>query len=156
MKSFFAELKRRNVYKVAVAYLVVSWLLIQAASILFPTFDLPAWAMKAFVVVLVLLLKTFLAEAFVIPTGSMAETLLGYNREVTCGETNTKGELVKGCGYHFLVNASKEGDPTERDRRSLIGCKCPNCGYLNKLTPFRFERAGGANPGGVIPNGGNP
>ena len=34
--SFFAELKRRNVYKVAVAYAVVAWLLIQAASILFP------------------------------------------------------------------------------------------------------------------------
>jgi len=38
-RNFFSELKRRNVYKVAVAYAVVSWLLIQAASILFPTFD---------------------------------------------------------------------------------------------------------------------
>ena len=56
MKSgnFFAELKRRNVYKVAVAYAVVSWLLIQAASILFPTFEAPAWVMKVFVAVLVL------------------------------------------------------------------------------------------------------
>jgi TolB-like protein/Flp pilus assembly protein TadD len=52
--SFFSELKRRNVYKVAVAYAVVAWLLIQAASILFPTFDAPPWAMKVFVVVLVL------------------------------------------------------------------------------------------------------
>ena len=104
-----------------------------------------------FVVVLVLLLKLFAVEAFVIPTGSMAETLLGYNREVTCGEPNAKGELIKGCGYHFLVNASKEGDPTERDRRSLIGCKCPNCGYVNKLTPFDFGRQGGIPPGGVNP-----
>jgi serine/threonine-protein kinase len=52
--SFFAELKRRNVYKVAVAYAVVSWLLIQAASILFPTFDAPPWVMKVFVAVIVL------------------------------------------------------------------------------------------------------
>ena len=37
-----------------------------------------------FVVVLVLLLKTFLAEAFVIPTGSMAETLWGYQKLVSC------------------------------------------------------------------------
>jgi TolB-like protein/cytochrome c-type biogenesis protein CcmH/NrfG len=51
-RSFFAELKRRNVYKVAAAYLVVSWLLIQAASILFPTFDAPASAMKTLVVFL--------------------------------------------------------------------------------------------------------
>jgi TolB-like protein/Tfp pilus assembly protein PilF len=50
--NFFAELKRRNVYKVAVAYAVVAWLLIQAASILFPTFEVPAWAMKVLVVLL--------------------------------------------------------------------------------------------------------
>src|SRR5215510_15118842 len=52
--NFFGELKRRNIYKVAAAYAVVSWLLIQAASILFPTFDAPPWAMKVFVVVLML------------------------------------------------------------------------------------------------------
>src|SRR5216110_3383985 len=52
--NFFDELKRRNVYKVAVAYAVVAWLLIQAASILFPTFYAPAWVMKVFVAVIVL------------------------------------------------------------------------------------------------------
>lgn len=51
-RNFFAELKRRNVYKVAVAYALVAWLLIQAASILFPTFDAPAWVMKVVVVVI--------------------------------------------------------------------------------------------------------
>jgi adenylate cyclase len=53
-KNFFSELKRRNVYKVAVAYAVVAWLLIQAASILFTIFEAPSWAMKVFVVVIVL------------------------------------------------------------------------------------------------------
>jgi len=52
--SFFAELKRRNVYKVAVAYAVVAWLLIQAASILFPTYEAPAWVMKVFVALVAL------------------------------------------------------------------------------------------------------
>src|SRR2546428_13256143 len=47
--NFFAELKRRNVYKVAIAYAVIAWLLIQAGSILFPTFEAPAWVMKVFV-----------------------------------------------------------------------------------------------------------
>lgn len=47
--GFFQELKRRNVYKVAAAYAVVAWLLVQAASILFPTFDAPSWVMKVFV-----------------------------------------------------------------------------------------------------------
>jgi TolB-like protein/Tfp pilus assembly protein PilF len=49
--GFLAELKRRNVYKVAAAYAVIAWLLIQAASILFPTFEAPAWLMKVLVVV---------------------------------------------------------------------------------------------------------
>ena len=52
-KSFFAELKRRNVYKVAVAYAVVAWLLIQAASIFFPAFDAPPWVMKVFIIVII-------------------------------------------------------------------------------------------------------
>jgi adenylate cyclase len=50
-RNFFSELKRRNVYKVAIAYGVVAWLLLQAASILFPTFEAPPWTMKVFVVV---------------------------------------------------------------------------------------------------------
>jgi len=52
-KSFFAELKRRNVYKVAVAYAVVAWLLLQAASIFFPAFDAPAWVMKIFIIIII-------------------------------------------------------------------------------------------------------
>ncbi len=51
--NFFAELKRRNVYKVAIAYAIVAWLLIQAASILFPTFEAPAWVMKVFVTAII-------------------------------------------------------------------------------------------------------
>ena len=50
--SFFAELKRRKVYRVAVAYAVGSWLLLQAASIFLPTFDAPPCMMKAVVVFL--------------------------------------------------------------------------------------------------------
>src|ERR1700730_14293936 len=52
--NFFTELKRRNVYKVTVAYVVVAWLLIQAASILFPTFEAPSWVMKVFVAIVAL------------------------------------------------------------------------------------------------------
>src|SRR5437868_14334887 len=51
--NFFAELKRRNVYKVAVAYAVVAWLLIQAASIFLPAFDAPPWVMKIFIIVII-------------------------------------------------------------------------------------------------------
>src|SRR5207249_1929841 len=52
-RNFFAELKRRNVYKVAIAYAVVSWLLIQGASIFFPAFDAPPWVMKIFIIIII-------------------------------------------------------------------------------------------------------
>src|SRR4029077_12552021 len=52
--SFFAELTRRNVYKVALTYAVVAWLLIAVASILLPIFEAPGWMMKAFVLLLAL------------------------------------------------------------------------------------------------------
>ena len=52
-RNFFAELKRRNVYKVAVAYVVVAWLLIQAASIFLPAFEAPSWVMKFLIVIVV-------------------------------------------------------------------------------------------------------
>src|SRR6266705_2795979 len=45
-KNFFAELKRRNVYKVAIAYAVVAWLLMQVASQIFPFFEIPNWAVR--------------------------------------------------------------------------------------------------------------
>jgi TolB-like protein/Tfp pilus assembly protein PilF len=51
--NFFAELKRRNVYKVAVAYAVVAWLLLQAASIFLPAFGAPPWVMKIFIIVII-------------------------------------------------------------------------------------------------------
>jgi signal peptidase I len=71
-----------------------------------------------FVVVLVLLLKSFAAEAFVIPTGSMAQTLLGYQKEVTCPD----------CGLKFPINCSQEVDPSEGGRPSPVyACVCPNC-----------------------------
>src|SRR5215813_15288191 len=53
-RHFFTELKRRNVYKVAVAYAVVAWLVVQAASILLPTFEAPIWVMKVIVTSVVL------------------------------------------------------------------------------------------------------
>src|SRR6186997_2143288 len=44
--NFFAELKRRNVYKVAVAYAVVGWLLIQVATQVFPFLEIPSWIVR--------------------------------------------------------------------------------------------------------------
>lgn len=52
--NFFTELKRRNVYKVAIAYAVVGWLLIQVATQVFPFFEIPNWIVRL-VVLLILI-----------------------------------------------------------------------------------------------------
>ena len=53
-KNFFGELRRRNVYKVAIAYSVVAWLLMQVASQIFPFFEIPNWAVRLVVLLLVI------------------------------------------------------------------------------------------------------
>jgi TolB-like protein/Flp pilus assembly protein TadD len=50
--SFFGELKRRNVYKVAIAYAVVGWLLTQVATQVFPFFEIPNWGIRLVVLII--------------------------------------------------------------------------------------------------------
>jgi len=98
--SFFSELKRRNVYKVAVAYAVVSWLLIQAASILFPTFDAPPWVMKVFVAVSVLGFPIALVFSWafeITPEGLKRES------EIEAGKSITRRTGRKIVGITILV-----------------------------------------------------
>src|SRR5205809_1371477 len=54
MNNFFAELKRRNVYKVAVAYVVAGWALAQGSAQVFPVFDIPNWAVRLIVLVIII------------------------------------------------------------------------------------------------------
>src|SRR5438034_5813868 len=52
--NLFTELKRRNVYKVAVAYAVVGWLVVQISSTVLPTFHAPEWVVQTLVLLVVL------------------------------------------------------------------------------------------------------
>src|SRR5450432_3987969 len=52
--SFFSELKRRNVIRVAGLYLIGAWLLTQVASTVLPTFDVPSWALRGLIITLAL------------------------------------------------------------------------------------------------------
>src|SRR6266480_1632785 len=53
-RSFFTELKRRRVYSVAVAYVVVAWLLIQVATQVFPFFGIPNWIVRLVVLLAII------------------------------------------------------------------------------------------------------
>ncbi len=54
MRNFFSEMKRRNVYKVAVAYAVVGWLLVQVTTQVFPIFAIPNWALRLIVLTIII------------------------------------------------------------------------------------------------------
>ncbi len=62
--NFFAELKRRNVYKVAVAYIVAGWALSQGIAQVFPVFDIPNWAIRLIVLLIILGLPIALVLAW--------------------------------------------------------------------------------------------
>jgi TolB-like protein/Tfp pilus assembly protein PilF len=53
-KNFFVELKRRNVYKVAIAYAVIAWLLMQIATQVFPFLEIPNWAIRLVIMLIVI------------------------------------------------------------------------------------------------------
>src|ERR1043165_8498614 len=72
LRNFFAELRRRNVYKVAVAYALVGWLLIQIAAATFPFLQIPVWGTRLVIglVFLAFPIALILAWAFeMTPTG---------------------------------------------------------------------------------------
>jgi signal peptidase I len=79
----------------------------------------------AFVVALVLMLKLFVVEAFVIPTGSMAETLFGDQKIVTCPE----------CQFLYPVNSNSEVQPQDNIFRRVSEATCPNCRHRHRITP---------------------
>ena len=86
IENFFAELKRRNVYKVAVAYAVVAWLTIQAASIFLPAFNAPQWAMQIIILILVVGFPIALAFSWafeITPEGIVRESEVNPDASVT-------------------------------------------------------------------------
>jgi hypothetical protein len=113
-RDFFAELKRRKVYRTAVAYTVVSWLLIQAASILLPTFDVPGCVMKGFVALLALgfILSVVISWTFeMTPEGikRTADISLGEAPDVVRQlETWARQQFVRGYLY-ALIQAGLDG-----------------------------------------------
>ncbi len=84
--SLIAELKRRNVFRVGVAYAIVAWLLVEVASVVLPTFEAPEWVMKVFtfLVILGFPLAVILAWAFELtPEGIKRETAVDPGESIT-------------------------------------------------------------------------
>ncbi len=54
LKKYIAELKRRNIFKSAIAYLVVAWIIAEVASVVLPTFNAPPYLMRALLLILII------------------------------------------------------------------------------------------------------
>ena len=84
--SFFNELKRRNVFKVGVAYIIVAWLLAQVADLMVDNFGAPDWVMKSFLGFLIIgfPLALFFAWAFELtPEGVKRESEVDRSQSIT-------------------------------------------------------------------------
>jgi len=128
-RKFFGELKRRNVYKVAIAYGVVAWLLIQIATQVFPFFEIPNWAVRLVVLLLIIgfpvalilawafeltpegLKRTETADAEHLPTRSRTRTWI-YVVVIT-------GAISIGVFYFGRYRSSKQSESTELSAKSI-------------------------------------
>src|SRR5207245_7870890 len=121
--NFFAELKRRKVFKIGAAYLVVAWLAVQAASIGFPAFDAPPWALLMFILIALLGFPIAVVMAWVFDITAEGVKL----------DADTSGSkllfaaaavlIVLALGWYFYGQPSfRKGDvttPSVADRNSI-------------------------------------
>jgi adenylate cyclase len=121
--TFFAELKRRKVFKVGAAYLIVAWLAVQAASIGFPAFDAPPWVLRIFILIALLGFPIAVVMAWVFDV-----TPAGV--KLDAGASGGKGLfaaavllIVLALGWYFYGQPSfRKGDvttPAVADRNSI-------------------------------------
>jgi len=96
MTSVWGELRRRNVVKVAVAYAIVGWLLIEVASTVLPTFQAPLWALQTitFVIILGFPLALILSWVFDLTPQGVARTAAGPQPESTSNVAGRKPDFV--------------------------------------------------------------
>jgi len=101
-KKFFAELKRRNVYKVAVAYAVVAWLLIQVATQVFPFLEIPNWVVR-----LVIMMITIGFPIALIIAWAFEATLEGIKRtEIADAMPTAAGQKKHAWIYIVVIGAA--------------------------------------------------
>jgi TolB-like protein/Tfp pilus assembly protein PilF len=119
--SLIAELKRRNVFRVGVAYGIVAWLLVEVASVLLPTFGAPEWVMKVFTLLVILGLPLALVVAWAFeltPEGIKRESDVDRTESVK-QKTGRKldfaiiGLLVVAVGFLIVDNYVLGPDGTE-------------------------------------------
>ena len=117
--SLFAELKRRNVFKVAAAYIIVGWLIMQAGDTLAPALHLPDWvnSLLAFFLILGFPMALFFAWAYELtPEGLKKEKDVERSKSIThkTGRSLDRAiivVLVVALGYFVWESRQKNAEP---------------------------------------------
>ena len=127
LRNFFAELKRRNIYKVAIAYAIVAWLLIQIATQVFPFFEIPNWAVRLVVLLLVIgfPVALILAWAFELTPEGIKRTEDVPSEKSTVRKTGRKldalmiGVLLCVIGFLVFQRFHRSDASSERMEKSI-------------------------------------
>ena len=116
--SFLTELRRRRVFRVAAAYAVVGWLLVQVASILVPTYEIPLWLMQAFVTLVIagFPIALVLAWVFEFSPQGVRRTVSADTNEPVVSHSSIVGYLViavaaggVGAGSFWFLSRDVDG-----------------------------------------------
>ena len=134
--SLIAELKRRKVFKVGAAYLVVAWLAVQAASIAFPAFEAPPWALRVFILVCLLGFPLAVVMAWVFestPDGVKLDGSVSGSRRVFAGAAVL---IVLALGWYFYGQPSfRKGDATTPAKYPAVVVAVPK----NSIAVMAFD-----------------
>jgi TolB-like protein len=117
--SLISELKRRSVFKVGAAYLVVAWLVIQAASIAMPAFDAPGWVLRTFILIAMLGFPVALVMAWVFDVAPDGLIKVEHNDRSSLAFFGVVGALaaLSLAWYYFGQPAVRA--PVAADARSI-------------------------------------
>ena len=129
-KKFFAELRRRNVYKVAIAYAIVAWLLMQVATQVFPFLEIPNWAIRLVIMLIVIGFPIALVIAWAFELTPEAE--LDCTQQFNPGQRMGTKPLTR---FYFVA--------------TILALLLPLA--LHAEAPFNFETTPGKLPKDVVP-----
>lgn len=128
MRSFLSDLKRRNIPRLAAAYALASWILVEAGSVLLPTFGVPQWFFKIYVIIVLVGFFVSIIVAWVFntaPEGSAIES----NVDAAAAQPTSSNKMNKiiiallvfalGISITFNITGIR-GDPIEITRANRL------------------------------------
>jgi TolB-like protein/Tfp pilus assembly protein PilF len=132
-RTFFEELKRRNVFRVAIAFVVASWLILQIVDVLVPMLDLPEWVDKTILLMLIVSFPIALILAWALeltPEGVRLEKNVDRSTSITA-QTGKKlnyiiiGTLVVALGISLYMNVDDRGETTTESGPATVAVQEP-------------------------------